>query len=317
MLIWLGSSAVKSPEACIRTKLNKISLKDKKLFERSLNLINHELSVYTFENIYIWKNLFDISWAVIGGSLCLFFQDKIGCFLYLPPLGASVNQQLLREAFRIMDNSNKTSALSRIENIEEGDVLFYQNLGYDCRLKSSEYLCLRSALAALRGDRFKAKRACVNYFIKHYGFAYRGFLPQDSGDCLRLYKSWMQSRGLLSSDSIYKGMLLDTLSCLEILLRNFKDLKAVGRVVRVNNQLKGFTFGFELNKNTFCILFEITDLSCKGLSQYIFQRFCAELENYRYINIMDDSGLDNLKAVKLSYHPARLIPGYISTRKDE
>jgi len=69
-----------------------------------------------------------------------------------------------------------------------------------------------------------------------------------------------------------------------------------------------FTFGFKLNKDTFCILYEITDLSIKGLSQFIFRQFCSELKNHRYINIMDDSGLVNLKRVKLSYHRREQSP---------
>jgi len=44
-------------------------------------------------------------------------------------------------------------------------------------------------------------------------------------------------------------------------------------------------------------------------------RFCRDLEPCKYINLMDDSGLENLKKVKLSYHPLKIIPAYIA-RKD-
>ena len=84
--------------------------------------------------------------------------------------------------------------------------------------------------------------------------------------------------------------------------------------MRVEKQIKGFTFGYKLNNDTFCILYEITDLSIKGLAQFIFRRFSAELKDYSYINIMDDSGLDNLRKVKLSYKPKRLVSAYIATR---
>jgi hypothetical protein len=63
---------------------------------------------------------------------------------------------------------------------------------------------------------------------------------------------------------------------------------------------------YEINKDTFCILYEITDLSVKGLAQFIFKEFATELTGYKYINIMDDSGLENLKKVKLSYQPEKL-----------
>ncbi|MFZ2357354.1 MAG: phosphatidylglycerol lysyltransferase domain-containing protein, partial [Candidatus Omnitrophota bacterium] len=80
--------------------------------------------------------------------------------------------------------------------------------------------------------------------------------------------------------------------------------------------VKGFSFGFKLNEHSFCILYEITDLSAKGLAQFIFREFCRQLPDYKYINIMDDSGLENLKQVKLSYHPVKLEPAYIVKRKN-
>jgi hypothetical protein len=127
----------------------------------------------------------------------------------------------------------------------------------------------------------------------------------------------MKDRQIQNKDPIYRGMLLDNLSCLQILLNDYKNLNLVGRLIKVDNQVKGFSFGFQLNKDTFCILFEIADLSFKGLSQYIFRQFCAEVKKYKYINIMDDLGLENLKTVKMSYRPVKLIPSYIITRKDE
>jgi hypothetical protein len=106
-------------------------------------------------------------------------------------------------------------------------------------------------------------------------------------------------------------MLEDSKRCLKLMLDNYRGLSLMGRVVKINQEIKAFTFGFKLNPNTFCILYEITDLSIKGLAQFIFAEFCRELKQYKYINIMDDSGLANLKKVKLSYHPVKLVPSYI------
>ena len=111
-------------------------------------------------------------------------------------------------------------------------------------------------------------------------------------------------------------MLGDSGACLKELLDNYKGLDFTGRVVKINNAIKAFTFGFALNADTFCIFFEITDLSTKGLAQFIFCDFCRSLTGYKYINIMDDSGLENLKKVKLSYHPVKIIPAYIATRRN-
>jgi len=75
-------------------KLNKLFLRDKKIFDRYLNLGRHELSVYSFADIYIWNKIFDIRWAVIEKNLCVFFQDNIGAFLYLTPLAKRITLKL-------------------------------------------------------------------------------------------------------------------------------------------------------------------------------------------------------------------------------
>lgn len=294
-------------------KLNKLTLKHKKLFNKFLNKTRHELSVYAFENIYIWKELFDIRWLVIENNLCIFFKDDIGCFMYLAPLGKT-NAEVIREAFEVMDKFNKNKTVSRIENIEAKDIAFYKGLGYDCRVKSYDYVCLRSDLVKLQGNKFKSKRSSFNFFLKHYEPRYTPFSIKHREDCLQLYNRWRKAREKLFQDTIYQGMLIDSLNCLKAVLNNFNELNLTARVVKIKQQINAFTFGFKLNPDTFCILYEITDLSIKGLAQFIFRTFCSELRDYKYINLMDDSGLENLKRVKLSYQPLRLIPAYIAKR---
>lgn len=297
------------------SKLNKLSIKDKAKFVKYLGLSEPELSAYAFENIYIWKGLFDIFWAEIENSLCIFFKDKIGCFLYLPPLGGKLSIKSIEEAFRIMDKFNRNSCISRIENVKAKDLAFYRKAGYGYTNKYSDYLCKRIDLVELKGNKFKSQRARFNYFIKHYKFKYLPFSLRYRRDCLKLYAKWMAGRKKRNQDPIYQSMLIDSRACLKLLLEDYLRLDFLGRVVKIDARLCAFTFGFKLNADTFCILYEIADLSFKGLSQFIFREFCSELKDYRDINIMDDSGLENLKRVKLSYHPIKLIPSYIVTRK--
>jgi len=295
-------------------KLKSLSLRHKNLFDKFLNILSHELAVYAFANIYIWKGLFDISWVIIEDSLCVFFKDKTGAFLYLPPLGGEIKPTVVETAFKIMDNLNKNRDISRIENVEEKDISFYKRLGYECVSKPFDYICLREELVELKGERFKSKRACYNYFLKHYQYTYEPFSLKDKGACLCLYRLWMSQRETKSQDPVYRGMLKDSLNALKILLDYYRQLDITGRVIKINQKLKAFSFGFPLNKDIFCIQYEITDLSIKGLAQFIFREFCSELNPYSYINIMDDSGLANLSRVKLSYHPARMAPSYIVRR---
>ncbi len=294
-------------------KLNKLKLKDKKLFDKYLSFAPHQLAAYSFSNIYIWKALYNIEWVLIEDNLCIFFQDNIGCFMYLAPLAKEKHPHVLKPAFEIMDKINKNKEISRIENIEEEDLEYYRVLGYLSHKKYPDYLCLRRDLANLKGNKFKSQRASYNYFVKHHNFSRRLFNPADKEDCLDLFNLWVSERKKHNSDDLYCGMLEDNRKVIKETLKNYRQLNLSGIVVKIDNEIKGFSFGYKLSKDTFCVLYEITDLSIKGLAQFIFRQFCQELIGYKYINIMDDSGLENLAKTKLAYKPVRLIPAYIIT----
>lgn len=296
-------------------KYRSLKLKDKILFEKFLNIKRYELSTYAFANIFIWRDLFKIFWVIIEDNLCIFFKDDLGTFLYLPPLGKRKSKNLIKICFDIMDGLNLNRDISRIENVDEQNLDFYRSLGYECIYKGYDYICASNDLLELKGNRFKSKRAAFNYFIKHYQFDYQPYSLKDKKDCLALYRDWMLNRKEKCGDSIYVKMLEDSFISLNAALSNYKKLHLIGRVVKIDKCIKGHTLGFPLNNHTFCVLFEITDLSIKGLSQFIFRKFVEELRDYRYINIMDDSGLENLRRVKLSYQPKKFAAAYIVKRK--
>ena len=113
--------------------------------------------------------------------------------------------------------------------------------------------------------------------------------------------------------------------------RSLKDhdrLGLIGRVVLVGfhdafpagfpagERIVGYTFGFEVSPGMFCVLFEICDLTLSGLPVYIFREFCADaaVVPYRRINVMDDFGMPNVRATKLSFRPSSSLSLYSVTK---
>lgn len=293
-------------------EFKELTLSDKEVINYYLHSGRHDLSVYAFQNIYIWKALYEISWAQIEENLCIFFKDRLGSFLYLPPLNKGNEYKVIKKVFSVLEELNSHSGLSRIENIEEKDISLYRELGFAVKYKSCDYLCQRQDLCGLKGNKFKSQRASCNHFIKNNQFEFREFSPEDRLECLDLYERWKEERGARIGDRLYLGMLEDSYDCLEVLLEDYLQLDMEGRVIKIDNTVRAFSFGLRLNQDTFCILYEVADLAFTGIAQFIFREFCRSMEGYQYINIMDDSGLENLKAVKLSYHPLKLIPAYIA-----
>lgn len=297
------------------TDLKHLDLKDRPLLSSLLKAKNPTLAAYAFESVYIWKGLFSIYLADINGSACVFFEDTSGLFMHLPPLGREKDAAVIQEAFRIMDERNSVNSprASRIENLTEEDLAFYKDLGYACLPGSRDYLCLRDSIANYRGDKFKHKRSAYNYFIKNNLFEYLPFWPKDGEECLALYDTWASERKENITDRIYRFFLDDNRAALNVMLTSYSGLGMTGRIIKIGGKIKAFTFGYELNPATFAVLYEVTDLAIKGLSQYIFSTFAGELP-YTYLNIMDDSGLENLREAKLSFHPEKTIQSYIAVK---
>ncbi|MCU0666332.1 MAG: phosphatidylglycerol lysyltransferase domain-containing protein [Candidatus Omnitrophica bacterium] len=297
-------------------KLRKLSLKSREIFQAHLRNYKCNLAAYSFENIYIWKCLFDIRWAIIENNLCIFFKDSFGTFLYLPPLGKKPEALLTGGLFAFLDSLNRNSEVSRIENVREEEANFYKALGYDVSPKPGDFIYVRQALADLRGNKYKSKRSSLNFFIKNYPARVFAYKAQHAKECLKLYKNWATARAKETTDTFYIGMMDDSYKALEVLLKSQKGLRYQGIVVEIGGKICAFSLGYELNGQCFCILYEVADLSYKGIAQFIFQEFCRRLEDYKYINAMDDSGLDSLRRIKLSYRPAEIIPAYIVKQKN-
>lgn len=292
----------------------KISLNDKPLFDSFLAKERRENSAYAFGNIFIWKNLFEIYKCEFEGSLLVLFEDSSGCFLYLPPLGPGEKTSAVREAFRIMEERNGVSSpVTRIENIERSDTAIYTGCGLECREVSCDYLSLRESIAGYKGEKFKHKRSAKNHFEKNYEFEYLPFSAIDGPGCLALYDLWSEDRKRTAENRIYRSFLDDNRTALVALLAAPDALGITGRVIKTADGIKAFTFGYEVSDEVFAVLYEVADLSFKGITQYISSRFASEL-THQYLNMMSDSGLENLRKAKLSFHPEKTVPIYIAIK---
>ena len=290
-------------------KLKRLTLKDGPLVERYLSRYgNGRMSAYSFPGIFVWSVSFRVLWAMIAGSFCIFYQDRIGMFMVLPPLGEADRDVVFR-CFELMSFYNKDSDVGRIENVTEEDSGFYSALGLKVKIKDEEYLCSRESLVSLKGNTFRHKRASCNQFFKRYEAEFTEYTPRMRSGCLKLYKSWAEARRG-NGDVIYRQMLDDSGVSFGLALKHYARLGMHGYVVKVKGEIKGCSFGYPLGKDTFCILFEVCDLSFKGMPQFIFREFCRKLSGYKHINIMGSSGLENLRGVKLSYRPPEAIGVY-------
>lgn len=304
-----------------------LALEHKPLFDEYF--AESEYSTRSFTNIYAWSNLFNILWKIINGCLCVFYEYKNEFNLLLPPIFPAESFCLKNrpESHAITNGDeglNKKTVLecikllkpnSRIENIAEDEIETLKNSGVKIHKNTDEYIYLTEELAQLKSGKFASQRAAVNQFSKKYltQTIYRPFDIMDIDACLCLYLEWAGEKKKKNNSGVYNQLLDENLPAHRTAMMNYKELGLIGRIVEIDGKIRAYTFAFRLNKDTYCVMLETADLVIKGLAQFIYQNISKELhnQNVKYINAMDDSGLDNLRKIKLSYHPYKILPNYI------
>lgn len=304
--------------------LHPLTLADRARVERSSASIVTPLAAYAFAPHFIWRGVFSYWWADMAEHHCLFAEHADGIFMPLPPLGtepmATPNPQAFAEAFAFMRRRNRGSAVSRVENVPEEWKPALEALGYRLVSKDPDYLYRASDLADLAGDRYKSQRAACNRFVRDHGgnrHRYEPYQETDREACLSLYRTWAAQQEARNLDAVARHMLTDSGSAHQEALSHHRALGLIGRVVRIDGEIRAYTFGFERSPSVFCILLEVADRGIQGLAQYLFREFCREAvgRGYEFINTMDDSGLPSLARSKNAYHPFRLVPNYIVTER--
>ena len=297
-------------------QLQPLTLNDKPIFDAYRHRSCTRLSHYAFAPLYVWREHFQFYWTLLADYLCIFAKQGDDYFMPILPMPYETDNRTylntINKAYQFMLASNRNRHIARIENVPQEMISFFEKNGFRATLKETEYLYEAEALAKLRGDRYKQQRHAYNVFVTKYPSAKLcPYISADQNACLALYDRWYETRLEKSDDPIYNAMLDDSRSAHLIGVSHADALGLLGRVVRIDGEIRGYTFGYPLGAGTFCVLFEITDLGTKGLAQFIYREFCKELmDTYRWINAMDDSGLENLKRVKHAYHPIQLIPSY-------
>ena len=285
------------------------------------------LSTWSFPPHYIWKDLFTFFWTDIDGWLCLFAEYSDGIFMPLPPVGpysaigsSSGNplKDVLSQVTAYMVTRNRGSSVTRIENIPADLKEEIQQWGYNLLPKDSDYLYRTSDLIQLKGNPYKSQRAACNRFIRGHRIRITPYRIIDRDECFALFHRWIHQKDDIPisrigpNEDVARLMLRDAAHAHRVTLQEYRELGLTGRIVRVDEAVKAYTFGFPRSSEGFCVLLEVADRSVYGLAQYLFREFCREFQAYPFVNTMDDSGLPGLAKTKLAYHPFQLVSNYIA-----
>jgi hypothetical protein len=304
---------VSSPQPAGSTR--PLTLADRPVVERYMGQRKPRLAGQSFAMQFMARDLISPVWCELGGFLCLWAFDKGTVYMPVPPMGSGDFRMILPPCFAFMDQHNPSPEISRIENLSLSDSPKEALADFQIRPGYPDYFYHRNDLVELRGRASRGKRSDCNAFARNRGIEYRPYRSSDEPACLALFERWQAHRMTKTSDPVARELLEDSRSYHLRALRGGEAMGLIGRVISIRDDLVAYTFGFPLNEETFVVALEVTDPSYRGASAYVFREFSRELEAYKYINAMDDSGLPGLRRLKRSYLPWRLEPSFVLYRR--
>lgn len=265
---------------------------------------------FTFANLYIWKDLYPVEFAIYHNTLIFrgFYEDKSPVYLY--PIGGEVSEASLMEVFAaLLADAHTFNAPLVIRGFSEKEVpLIHKLLPGSFSVTSTpdqwDYLYLREDLMQLSGSRYHGKRNHIAKFKKTYpDFTFVPITADNISDCRTISEKWYAHR---ESEHV-PGASLDR-PVVERALTHFQDLPLTGGILYAEKEPVAFTIGEPINSETYAVHIEKAFSWVPGAYPMINQCYVtAFMEGYTYVNREEDDGIEGLRKAKQSYHPCQMV----------
>jgi hypothetical protein len=256
--------------------------------------------------LLLWQDEFAYALATRGPHS--FIVALYGKYVYCPVPPKPFNAESLSTAFAYMEKVNgKGPGISRMEGLTEDQSKQANAWGFQIRPTLTEYLYERERLAGLHGDPFRAKRAEINHLLKEEAVVMRPYRTSDLKSCGELFELWKAQRLPTLQGQVGEKMILASQKAHLRALVQGMDWGMDGWVVKTGDRLAAYSLGASLGNGTYGVFLEVADLTIKGLSAYIFNNICRQVEGHSKVNTGDAEGLPRLAESKEHWHPAEKV----------
>ncbi len=282
-----------------------ITLRDRATIERfTLGSEMRDCNL-SFANMYCWRSQLRSAWAIVEGFLLIRFAINGGSSIgYMQPICESGSCDFSSVIPLMAQDAHQHGQRLRIIGITKGgQQVLRSSYGGDFALYSDpcfeDYIYRRDVLVSLSGKRLQPKRNHINQFLKRYPkYEYRALSSDQFEECLRLDCRWREAHGDLCED-----MTPEREAMLRA-FRHFDELGLRGGALYIDDYMVAFTYGSQINSDTFCVHVEKGERDIVGCYTLINKLLVESLpESYTYINREEDLGIEGLRRAKMSYYP--------------
>ena len=294
-------------------EFKNLTLEDKPTIDWYFREVQPRNSECTFTNMFIWRDCYEVQWAIVDGLLIV-KPGQMDESWILQPYGDYTKCDL-RSVFVQLDEYFSSQGMPFImravtESFAQLLETEYPGLFYlEEERDLFDYTYLGEDLRELKGRKYHSKRNHLSNFRKnHPDYVYEPMTEDMVEEVWQYLEAWCGQKAC--SGSLDSGLHCEQKAIREA-LDHFEVLDYKGAVIRLDGNIVAFTLGEMLNDNTVIIHVEKADGTITGLYGAINQEFLLhEWPTVQYVNREEDTGAEGLRKAKLSYHPVELIKKY-------
>ena len=292
-------------------KFKNIELEDVPILKQKLKEVKTDLVDYSLSTLFIYQTKYKYKYAIVDDFL--FIQASLTSnndIYFYPPLGGDINK-----GFEIILNYIKDKGLQARffsvlkEQLEEISPKTLQNFTIFNNRDNYDYIYSVEELSELKGNKLASKRKFVNNFMKRYEGHYTIEIikKEDKNSLLSYMDTWKMQQG--NEDFAAVNSEKDVVSKL---IDNETQLNSFGIILKIDNEVVGFTIGAYYN-DMFIQHIEKSTHTIRGLYQMSthFLSLYLDKNKAKYVNKEEDLGLFGLRKAKTSYQPTEMIENYI------
>lgn len=269
---------------------------------------------YTFGNNFVWRNFYNVEIAFEEGFyFCKYGGENDVKFNY--PAGRSLSGDDVARAVELLGGycrETETKLVISANSEAAGRLLelFPASKSEYCR-DTSDYVYLAEELAELKGKKYHAKRNHLNRFYEN-NWSFEPLTAENMEECIEMNERWCgENIDCAVISEAERSSRLDEECIVRCSFKYFNELGYIGGVLRVDGRVQAFTFGEPSAKDCFVVHVEKALRDYQGAYAAVNREFIRSLGGrYKYINREDDTGAENLRKAKLSYHPVFLEDKY-------
>lgn len=267
---------------------------------------------FALSNIFYWNFKCKLKFAIVDEVLvyrCL----REGSAGYSP---VEFPEDLVRFVETLEADAQANHTTMHLHNLTEAMIArleetFPGRYEYDNSRDESDYVYEVKGLATLAGTKYHKKKNHVNKFKKTFEFTYEEVCSENIEECRTMKDLWKETR---TSDDM--ASLEKEVAILDKALDHYTEFGFTGGLIRIDGEVKAFTFGEAVGEDTFVSHFEKAFDDIPGLYQAINQQFAEHsLSDFTYVNREEDMGIEGLRKAKTSYQPVMMIDKYSARPK--